>query len=313
MSGKRVLVLDDDIELVDVLKALLLDEDHEVTTANTAEQAMAALAIANFDVIVSDINLDTKNGLRFLADVRATTQNPHDMPRVVVMSGLPIEDTSRTQIMLTLGVDLVLRKPFSPDTLLTYIREQVEVRSQPTAYDSNWTRPFHEAVLQTLALNTGTEPEPSRAFIKDQAIAVGDFTGVISFANSEFSGAVALSFPKKTVEQIARVMFKDADMDVTDVLAADLAGELCNQACGMMQTFYMANGHRFEVSTPTLIAGRGHVIVHRTATPCAVFPFRWQGMDFWGEYVLSSAATPESRDAQKTLENNGDVLFLRKK
>lgn len=318
MSAKRVLVLDDDTELVEVLQAVLREEGFEVSTANTPEQAMAHLAVQRFDALVSDINLDTKNGLRFLADVRATTKNPQDMPRVVVMSGLPMEDKSRKQIMLALGVDLVLRKPFAPETLIEYLHQRVETRAQPPTYDSRLVRPFHEGILQTITLNTGTEPQPGQSFVKERVVALGDFTGIITFGNNKAHGAIALTFQRETIEAIARTIFQDANLEVQDNLAADLAGELCNQVSGMTQCNYSGMGARFEISTPTLVSGRGHVIAHKLDAPCLVLPFLWKGLPFFGEFVLAGevplqeeAGKPDGRN-QHGLADSGDVVFFRK-
>ena len=68
----RILVVDDDPDTCRFMRELLLDEEREVTTAETPEAALAAMEEAAFDLVLSDINLNAgQNGLDLLRAFKA--------------------------------------------------------------------------------------------------------------------------------------------------------------------------------------------------------------------------------------------------
>ena len=67
MAGKaKILVVDDEISIIEVLKALLKREGYSVKTASSADEAMAALEKEQFDLMISDIRMRPVDGLELL-------------------------------------------------------------------------------------------------------------------------------------------------------------------------------------------------------------------------------------------------------
>src|SRR5262245_40243617 len=72
LSGLHVLVVDDDRDSRDLLAEYLALFGARVTTAATADEAVAELQRARVDVIVTDISLSGGNGYGLIVRVRAT-------------------------------------------------------------------------------------------------------------------------------------------------------------------------------------------------------------------------------------------------
>ncbi|NDC38795.1 MAG: response regulator, partial [Proteobacteria bacterium] len=101
--SKRILVVDDDADLVQSLSKLLKRDGHEVVQAVTVHDA---LSIINFDtpeLIITDASMPSGGGKRILSFV---IESRRDIP-VVFLSG----DTSREQEFKALGAAAVLEKP----------------------------------------------------------------------------------------------------------------------------------------------------------------------------------------------------------
>jgi DNA-binding response OmpR family regulator len=120
MAGAtKVLVVDDEPSLVDLLQTLLDLAGYEVTSATGGEEAMATLAAERFDVMVLDINMPRMDGFAVLAAMEAA-RSP-TAPRVLVLTArYAASDVKRAR---TLGAHDYLSKPFSNKTLLARIQK----------------------------------------------------------------------------------------------------------------------------------------------------------------------------------------------
>jgi len=111
----RVLVVDDDPELRDVLSALLVKAGHVVEQAGDGPEALEKVGTGEFDIVLLDINLPSMNGLDVLGQIRGML-NP---PLVVVMTG---DDTPEPLLeAVRLQAYRYLRKPFPLRTIIEAI------------------------------------------------------------------------------------------------------------------------------------------------------------------------------------------------
>jgi DNA-binding response OmpR family regulator len=61
----RILVVDDDVSILELLDELLRTEGHEIQTALDGKEALAILQKFSFDLIISDINMPRLSGIQF--------------------------------------------------------------------------------------------------------------------------------------------------------------------------------------------------------------------------------------------------------
>ncbi len=108
----RILVIEDDAELLDVLTSLLASEGHEVTGTSSGEQALLAAAQSSFDLVIADVRMEGMSGLDA---IEAVKQEDHGIKSLVITGYASEEDSIRA---ISLGVEAYLKKPFSLDDLL---------------------------------------------------------------------------------------------------------------------------------------------------------------------------------------------------
>ena len=100
---KNVLIIDDNEEILNTFKQLLLDEGYRVTTANNGAIGIILSMRKHFDLIITDLNMPEISGL----DVIKRINNIIKVPIILMSSDyLPVEpdDTNR------LGVNAVISK-----------------------------------------------------------------------------------------------------------------------------------------------------------------------------------------------------------
>jgi DNA-binding response OmpR family regulator len=111
----RILIVDDDVELVGLLRYALETAGYEVVAAFDGEQAMAMAVEAAPDLAVLDVNLPRADGFQVLERLRQHSGIP------VMMLTVRADEADEVR-GLDLGADDYLRKPFSPRALLARVR-----------------------------------------------------------------------------------------------------------------------------------------------------------------------------------------------
>jgi two-component system response regulator CpxR len=111
----RVLVVDDDVELCDLVSEYLQPEGFEVVAVHTGDQGLERALSGNFSLVVLDVMLPGLNGLDVLRRLRAKSRVP-----VLILTARG-DDVDRI-VGLEIGADDYLPKPFNPRELLARIR-----------------------------------------------------------------------------------------------------------------------------------------------------------------------------------------------
>ena len=115
----RVLLVEDDMAVRELLLDVLTAHGFDVFAAETAEQAEVRAAAATFDLLLSDIDLPGMSGARLAASLM--TRMP--AMRIMLMSGYP-DDGEIAQARLE-GKAILLKKPFSTTALIDRIRQEL--------------------------------------------------------------------------------------------------------------------------------------------------------------------------------------------
>ena len=111
----RVLVIEDDQEIADVLRRTLRQEGHEVRSAADGEQALTAAAEFMPDVVILDLGLPKLDGVEVLRRLRADD----DVPVLILTARSDLDDRVEG---LDTGADDYLVKPFERQELLARMR-----------------------------------------------------------------------------------------------------------------------------------------------------------------------------------------------
>ncbi|MFC1986231.1 response regulator transcription factor [Chloroflexota bacterium] len=115
MAGKRVLVVDDDIKTVELVKLYLNRDGYRVLTAYDGVEALHLARESHPDLIVLDLMLPGIDGL----EVCRTLRDESDVPIIMLTARTTDEDKLTG---LGLGADDYVTKPFSPRELAARVR-----------------------------------------------------------------------------------------------------------------------------------------------------------------------------------------------
>jgi two-component system, OmpR family, response regulator VicR len=120
---KRILVVDDEKPIADILQFNLQKEGYEVVCAYDGEEALQKVEEVMPDLILLDIMLPQKDGMEVCREVR----KKYDMPIIM----LTAKDSEIDKVLgLELGADDYVTKPFSTRELLARVKANLRRHSQ---------------------------------------------------------------------------------------------------------------------------------------------------------------------------------------
>ena len=108
----KVLLLEDDIALSDLLNEHLEDKGYEVTLCTNGQEALEALIDKKFDIALLDINTPVITGIEVLKRVRIEYKN--NTPIIILTA---YQDTKHLKESFENGVDDYIKKPFDLEEL----------------------------------------------------------------------------------------------------------------------------------------------------------------------------------------------------
>ncbi|UYB70799.1 response regulator [Aeromonas veronii] len=111
----RILLVDDDLELTQLLTEILTLEGFQVTVAEDGEEGLQRLAEQRFDLVLLDVMMPKLNGFAMLTKLRKT----HDTPVLMLTARGDSQDRVNG---LEAGADDYLAKPFDDRELLARVR-----------------------------------------------------------------------------------------------------------------------------------------------------------------------------------------------
>jgi DNA-binding response OmpR family regulator len=126
---RPILVVDDDVKIVRLVRTYLERAGYHVVEATDGRSALAAIALEMPILVVLDVMLPEVDGLAVLRAVRRTDQTP-----VIILSARGLVDDRIAG--LTAGADDYLPKPFSPAELVLRVERILERSGQDRPGDS---------------------------------------------------------------------------------------------------------------------------------------------------------------------------------
>ncbi|MBE9547098.1 MAG: chemotaxis protein CheX [Proteobacteria bacterium] len=137
--------------------------------------------------------------------------------------------------------------------------------------DVRFINPFLEGTVSVLKTMAFVEPRPGKPYLKKDALAKGDVSGIIGLTGAA-SGSMALSFSKGCILKIVSNMLgediKEINSDIRDAV-----GEITNMVSGVARQKLEALGLNLTAAIPTVVAGKDHTITHVMGGPSIVIPF----------------------------------------
>lgn len=118
MDKERILIVDDEKEIRDLIEIYLKNEGYEVERAGTGAEAIKIVEEKKIDLIILDVMMPVVNGIDACIKIR----EQHNTP--IIMLSAKVEDIDKI-LGLSVGADDYLAKPFNPLELIARVKAQL--------------------------------------------------------------------------------------------------------------------------------------------------------------------------------------------
>jgi DNA-binding response OmpR family regulator len=120
----KILIVDDDLDLVKLVNDILVGNGFEVFTANSGEEALSVIYDIEPDLIVLDVVLPGLSGFELCRKVKSKSTLQNTRILYLTVLGRPID----IQWMKESGADGYLIKPFEINDLINKIDELMDIK-----------------------------------------------------------------------------------------------------------------------------------------------------------------------------------------
>lgn len=122
LDGKKILLVDDDTDILAAMQAALADTGATLDTATDGNTAVEKATSDSPDLVILDMMLPKRSGFLVMERLKKG-RKPEDPPRVIMVTG---NQGSRHRVYAeTLGVSMYLTKPFRMDKLIKAVKDML--------------------------------------------------------------------------------------------------------------------------------------------------------------------------------------------
>ena len=143
-ENARILVIDDDENIRQVLVAILADEGYNVESAGTGKEALEKTRKQIFNAALIDVRLPDIEGIELLTKFRPTSPKL----RKIVITGYPTLQNAIQAV--NSGADAYIMKPFDVDKVLAVIREQLVKQENERKFNQDMVADFIETRIREM-------------------------------------------------------------------------------------------------------------------------------------------------------------------
>ena len=114
---KKILVIDDEEMICDLMKVILENMDHQVTTFNKSLEGEKSAIENDYDLILMDLRMPEKNGAELTRDILKAKPEA----RILIITAYPTDPLAESA--LNEGAVALMKKPFDMGKILDFLKE----------------------------------------------------------------------------------------------------------------------------------------------------------------------------------------------
>ena len=124
----RILVVDDEPGIRQILARVLQKAGHEVGSASNGEDALRMLREKKYDLAIVDVVMPGKGGVETIIEMNEAYK---DLKVIIVSGKVDVSSTTFQGLAGHFGVSRIVKKPYEPETMLRAVYELLKEKQEP--------------------------------------------------------------------------------------------------------------------------------------------------------------------------------------
>jgi two-component system KDP operon response regulator KdpE len=133
----RIVIIDDDIDMTEMVCNLLPEDEFEAFSANQSSEGIELIKSVSPDIVILDMMMPDRGGLEICQEIRQFSHVP-----ILVLSAVSTPGISAR--ILDIGADDFLEKPMNPIVLLAHLRKLARRSKSTNSYKD---APGHNSIV----------------------------------------------------------------------------------------------------------------------------------------------------------------------
>lgn len=122
MEKRRILLVDDDLEVLKSLEHLLKKQGYEVTAVNDSLEALNLIEKSFFDLVITDVRMPNQDGIKTIRKIKEYQEKKgNEKSEFMVITGYADDDAPKESALL--GISSFVIKPFDADVFLKAVED----------------------------------------------------------------------------------------------------------------------------------------------------------------------------------------------
>ena len=239
MAKKKILIIDDDIDICQLLQRFLERKGYSATTAFKANEGLDVLSRRSFDLVLTDFRLPDMDGLDLISEIKKAKP---DIP-VIVITGY--SDVKQAVKVIQLGASEYVTKPIFPEEILVHIKNALTEKTE-VKHKNDESKPVKKINNKQKAYLFGNSPKSQQIQRQIELVAPTDLTVLIlgeSGTGKEVAARILHNSSKRKEFPFVAV---DCGALPKELAASELFGHVKGAFTGALNDkkghFEMANG-----------------------------------------------------------------------
>ena len=290
MEKKKILLVDDEAEMLETYRSVLDDDRYELVTTLDPLEAVKLLSSTKFSLVISDLRMPVMTGIQLAAYVKSEKLNRDT--KFFVISGALTDDS--IEKLARLGVFEVIDKPFDSVKLVEKIENTIfPIVKEKLGYSAVVAEILKISCAETLTYYLGEGLVSEKAFLKSEPMKHAKSAAIIPIFGRWVFGSATLVMDEGFYKNIKSKLFPTDDpMSIPDF--DDLVGELLNQMVGSLKKNLLQHEVLVNLGLPRLIPYyESHEYLVSGRTLC--IPFNCNGSKCQVEFCLGNSLSFESK------------------
>ncbi len=264
-TDKRILFVDDDLEILDLYAELFYEHGIKIDTARDGIEGLALADANSYDVIITDLNMPRMSGLQLISCIRVSLLNSRT--HIIILSGVldSFEDRLH-QFHIAHKLEKVGAMEILPGLVQQILLPK---HKQTVGYAASLTRLFKQSTtdLFNFYLNSNEITIAEPVIATSDCISAGVASGIVTIFGYSVYGSVALSLNQAMIKYFAMQLFAKPSEEIEVSEYFELAGELSNQLAGLLKRKFSEHGYHIILGLPQVIIGESHRLPRHTTNP----------------------------------------------